>query len=170
MQETQKLGGGEIIFRTVKESDILEIMNINRICLPENYTYGFFADLAKEYPKAFWVAETNSKLVGYIMCRIEKIFSKFDFLKIRRAGHIVSVAVLPGYRRRGIGEELVRRAVYALTHEYGCEEAYLEVRVTNTPAILLYKKIGFVIKEVQKRYYADGEDAYLMVLKLPAVT
>ncbi|MCS6784157.1 MAG: ribosomal protein S18-alanine N-acetyltransferase [Candidatus Caldarchaeum sp.] len=167
MQESQRVSGGEILFRTVKPADILEVMNINRICLPENYTYGFFEELAKEYPRAFWVAETNNKVVGYIMCRVERIFSKFDFLKIRRAGHIVSIAVLPNYRRKRIGEELVRRAVHALANEYGCEEAYLEVRVNNNPAIQLYKKLGFVTKEIQRRYYADGEDAYVMVLKLP---
>lgn len=170
MQESERLTGGEIIFRTVRQSDILEVMHVNRLCLPENYTYGFFDELAKEYPKAFWVAESNNKVVGYVMCRVERIFSKFDFLKIRKAGHIVSVAVLPNYRRKGIGEELVRRAVHALSNEYGCEEAYLEVRVSNDAAISLYRKIGFVVKETQRRYYADGEDAYVMVLKLPAFT
>ncbi|MDW8084222.1 MAG: ribosomal protein S18-alanine N-acetyltransferase [Candidatus Caldarchaeum sp.] len=167
MQQFDKLGGGEIIFRTVKQTDILEVMNVNRICLPENYTYGFFEELAKQYPKAFWIAESNNKIVGYIMCRVERIFSKFDFLKIRRAGHIVSVAVLPQHRRKGVGEELVRRAVQALANEYGCEEAYLEVRVSNEPAVSLYRKVGFVVREIQRRYYADGEDAYVMVLKLP---
>ena len=51
--------------------------------------------------------------------------------------------------------------------EYGAKEAFLEVRVSNTPAIELYKKMGFEIKRVERRYYVDGEDAYVMARKLP---
>ncbi|MDJ0273439.1 MAG: ribosomal protein S18-alanine N-acetyltransferase [Candidatus Caldarchaeum sp.] len=167
MQQASKLGDIDVVFRNVTQPDLIDVMNINRLCLPENYTYSFFDELAKDYPKAFWVAEVGDKLVGYIMCRVERVFSKIDFLKIRRAGHIVSVAVLPNYRNRGIGEQLIRRALHSLANDYGCEEAFLEVRVSNHVAISLYRKIGFVVKEVHRRYYADGEDAYVMVVKLP---
>ncbi|MEM4288541.1 MAG: ribosomal protein S18-alanine N-acetyltransferase [Candidatus Caldarchaeum sp.] len=166
MQQTEKASRPGALFRNVRIEDLIQVMNINRICLPENYTYGFFEDLARDFPKSFWVAEVDSKIVGYIMCRVERIFSKFDFLKIRKAGHIVSIAVLPEYRRRGLATELIKLALNSLTVEYGCEEAYLEVRVSNHAAISLYRKIGFTPREVQKRYYMDGEDALLMAVKL----
>jgi ribosomal-protein-alanine N-acetyltransferase len=44
--------------------------------------------------------------------------------------------------------------------------AYLEVRVTNQPALNLYKKRGFLIVGLCKHYYPDGEDAILMTLDL----
>jgi len=166
MLESEKHRPMQIEFRTVTEKDILSVMDINRICLPENYTYGFFEELAKNYPKAFWVAVHSGRIVGYVMCRVERIFSKLDFLKVKRAGHIVSVAVLPEYRRRGIAEELMRRSLKALKFEYGCDEAYLEVRVSNLPAIELYRKLGFQEREILRRYYADGEDAILMAIRL----
>jgi ribosomal-protein-alanine N-acetyltransferase len=166
MLEAEKRRPPQIEFRTVTERDILDVMDINRICLPENYTYGFFEELAKNYPKAFWVAVHNGRVVGYVMCRVERVFSKFDFLKVRRAGHIVSVAVLPQYRRMGLAEELMRRSLKALRFEYGCDEAYLEVRISNTPAIELYHKLGFKERDVLRRYYADGEDALLMAIRL----
>jgi len=51
--------------------------------------------------------------------------------------------------------------------EYKATECYLEVRVSNTPAINLYSKLGFMIVKIMKGYYADGEDAYVMARKLP---
>ena len=40
------------------------------------------------------------------------------------------------------------------------------VRVSNTPAISLYEKLGFLKVSVSKRYYLDGEDAYIMARRL----
>ena len=42
----------------------------------------------------------------------------------------------------------------------------LEVRKSNTPAIQLYKKFGFEVVYIRKKYYLDGEDAYLMGRRL----
>ena len=112
------------------------------------------------------MAEHLGKVVGYVMCRIERIFSKIEPLRLRKAGHIVSVAVLPEYRNRGIGFELMRRTIDSLRDVYGCDEAYLEVRVSNEPAINLYRKLGFAIVSTQRAYYVDGEDAYVMARRL----
>ena len=39
----------------------------------------------------------------------------------------------------------------------------LRVRVTNRAAISLYQNVlGYKINDVEKNYYADGEDAYDM--------
>ncbi|RLE74023.1 MAG: ribosomal-protein-alanine acetyltransferase, partial [Thermoprotei archaeon] len=42
----------------------------------------------------------------------------------------------------------------------------LEVRISNTAAINLYKKLGFNIEKRLKNYYPDGEDCYVMTKKL----
>jgi ribosomal-protein-alanine N-acetyltransferase len=42
----------------------------------------------------------------------------------------------------------------------------LEVRVSNAPALALYKKLGFTSKRTLHSYYADNESAYLMTKKL----
>jgi ribosomal-protein-alanine N-acetyltransferase len=46
------------------------------------------------------------------------------------------------------------------------DEIYLEVRVSNTQAIEMYKRLRFEIKSRLRSYYRDGEDAYLMALEL----
>jgi len=50
---------------------------------------------------------------------------------------------------------------------YGAKECYLEVRTTNVSAVNLYKKMRFEVARTIRGYYADGEDAYVMAIKLP---
>jgi ribosomal-protein-alanine N-acetyltransferase len=74
--------------------------------------------------------------------------------------------VLPEHRRRGLGRALMLEAMRALKNDYGCDEIYLEVRVSNYPAINLYKSLGLKIVDTIKHYYLDGEDAYVMAAEL----
>jgi len=103
--------------------------------------------------------------VGYVMCRIETGLPDFGLLGIAKRGHIISIAVLPEHQRRGIGTALAKEAMTGM-RVHKAKECYLEVRVSNTPAVNLYKKLGFEVSRVVHNYYADGEDAYIMSLKL----
>ncbi|RLG01132.1 MAG: ribosomal-protein-alanine N-acetyltransferase [Thaumarchaeota archaeon] len=154
------------LIRQASEEDLMSVININRVCLPENYTYFFFQTILRNYPKTFLVAEVDGKIVGYIMCRVERILSKFERFKFKRAGHVISIAVLPEYRNRGIASSLLSKAIDILKNEYRCEEVFLEVRVSNNPAISLYEKLGFSKVSTSRRYYLDGEDAYIMARRL----
>jgi ribosomal-protein-alanine N-acetyltransferase len=145
-------------------SDLESVTSINRECLPENYTDFFFVDLHRRFPETFVVAEEDGKVVGYIMCRIEVGLSNMGFSGLIKKEHVVSVAVMPSYRRKHIGEALVNRAMENML-VYNAKQCYLEVRITNTPAISMYKKLGFQVTRTIKGYYADGEDAYVMTKK-----
>ena len=142
-------------------NDLPSVTQINMACLPENYTDIFFVDLFRRYPETFIVAEQNRKIAGYIMCRIEMGLSNLGLSGVVKKGHVVSVAVLPEDRRRGIGEALVTSAMDGM-RRYGARQCYLEVRVTNQEAIALYKKLGFEVTRTIHGYYADGEDAFVM--------
>ncbi len=146
-------------------NDLQTVMRINRVCLPENYTDFFFSDLYHRFPETFIVAEENGEVVGYIMCRIEVGLSNLGFSGLIKKGHIVSVAVLPSYRRKGIGEALIVKAVDGM-RLYNAKQCFLEVRTTNEEAINLYKRLGFDVSRTIHGYYADGEDAYVMSRKL----
>jgi len=122
-------------------------------------------DLYERFPETFIVAEENGVCVSYIMCRIESGLPDFGLLGIARKGHIISIAVLPERQRKGIATALVKEAM-ARMKGYRAKECYLEVRVSNTPAVNLYKKLGFETSRVVHGYYADGEDAYIMNIKL----
>lgn len=151
--------------RPFESSDLEQVLHINRVCLPENYTSLFFLDLHKQFPETFLVAEDNGTVIGYIMCRIETGLPNFKIIGIMKKGHVISIAVLPQHQRQGVGLALIQEAMNAMLR-YKAKECVLEVRASNTAAVNLYKKLGFEIKRTLHRYYVDGEDAYLMAKKL----
>ncbi|MEM2081006.1 MAG: N-acetyltransferase [Candidatus Bathyarchaeia archaeon] len=158
MQQTFKL-------RKFKPDDLQSVMQINRLCLPENYTDYFFIDLYQRFPETFIVAEENGKIIGYIMCRIEVGLSNLGLGGLIRKGHVVSIAVLPEGRRKGVAQALMTAAMEGMRY-YKAKQCYLEVRVTNVAGISLYKKLGFEVSRTIEGYYSDGENAYLMTKKL----
>jgi len=154
------------LLRPFHPDDLSSVIEINRVCLPENYSPYFFLEVYKSCPEAFIIAERERKVAGYIMCRLEFGFSDVRRFRMVRKGHVVSVAVLPDYRRQGIGKELVLAAMKAL-ELHGAEECFLEVRTANEDAVRLYKNMGFDTARVATHYYHDGADAYVMSIKLP---
>jgi ribosomal-protein-alanine N-acetyltransferase len=158
MQETIKL-------RKFVPDDLQSVMQINRVCLPENYTDMFFIDLNERFPETFIVAEENGALAGYIMCRIEVGLSNHGLGGLVRKGHVVSIAVLPQSRRKGVASALIKAAMDGMCY-YKAKQIFLEVRVTNGSGVSLYKKLGLEVSRTINGYYSDGEDAYVMSKKL----
>ena len=80
--------------------------------------------------------------------------------------HILSVATLPEFRRRGLGRALLRHVIeFARTR--GGRTVLLEVRPSNHAALDLYRAFGFETARIRPRYYADNmEDAIEMILAL----
>ena len=170
MINPSKLTGEQNLQKTFKlrnftQDDLRSVVHINSVCLPENYTDYFFIDLHQKFPQTFIVAEENGQVVGYIMCRVELGLSNFGFGGVIKKGHVVSVAVLPQYRRKGIGQALITEAMGGM-RLYNAKQCFLEVRITNTSAVDLYKKLGFQVTRTIRSYYADGEDAYVMSCEL----
>lgn len=156
---------GECNIRRAEPADLIPVMEINLKTLPEHYSDYFYESLLAEIPEAFIVAELGHRLAGYIMCKTEYGFSNFKKLGFVKKGHVVSVAVLDEFRRKGIGRALVEESVNGVRLRK-CDEFYLEVRCSNTDAVRLYEKLGFSIRQHLRSYYRDGEDAYLMAIEL----
>lgn len=65
----------------------------------------------------------------------------------------------------------MRASQYAMKTIFDAEYCSLHVRVGNRAAIALYKDVlGFEVRNVDKQYYADGEDAYDMRCDLKGKT
>jgi ribosomal-protein-alanine N-acetyltransferase len=76
---------------------------------------------------------------------------------------IQNLATLPALRRRGVAARLLEH-VMARSMAAGLTSAWLEVRLSNTPAIALYERFGFSACGQRSAYYPDGEDALMMTL------
>ena len=158
-----KVAGYEI--RRCDREDIPSVISINMDTLPEHYSDYFYYELLAEFPETFLVAENEGGLVGYVMCRIEYGFSHLKRLGLARKGHIVSIAVKPEHRGKGVGTALMRVSQDAMIAK-AATESYLEVRVTNSEAIALYQRLGYVASSRLEAYYKDGEAALVMATKL----
>ncbi|MCM2264331.1 MAG: ribosomal protein S18-alanine N-acetyltransferase [Desulfuromonadales bacterium] len=77
---------------------------------------------------------------------------------------IQNVATSPEFRRQGVAARLLTY-VFGRCRDPGFEAAWLEVRVSNAPAIALYERFGFTAVGRRPNYYADGEEALVMCYK-----
>lgn len=97
------------------------------------------------------VAEYEGEFAGYA-----------DIWAILDEADLNSIAVSTDFRRKGIGEAIVL-AMIEMLEGNGVALINLEVRVSNVPAISLYKKYGFKECGVRPKYYLDNdEDALIM--------
>ncbi|MGQ4892681.1 MAG: GNAT family N-acetyltransferase [Candidatus Njordarchaeia archaeon] len=161
----KKIQVKNIIFKRYDFEDIPDVINVNKVSLPENYSRYLFIAMWRLFSDISFVAvdTKRDKVIGYILDKRDQGKSFFNTDRIVEKGHVFSIAVLPEYRGRGIGSALLAIG-FSTMFKKGLEEIYLEVRVSNIPAIRLYELFGMKVVGVVKAYYADGEDANIMAV------
>jgi len=97
---------------------------------------------ASKLAENFLVFEAEAGVVAYLIYNSE--------------GHIISMAVSPSHRRKGIATELFRHALEK------SESVWLEVRSRNYGAIRFYESMGMRAVGKVEEYY-DGDDALIMI-------
>lgn len=110
------------------------------------------------WPQLLWVAEDfDGKIVGYVLAKMEEDESQ------PKHGHITSLSVLRTHRKRGIATALMRCSQLEMQDVFDAEYVSLHVRKSNRAAFHLYSvTLSYQVNDVEKGYYADGEDAYDM--------
>lgn len=113
--------------------------------------YAFEYDLIHNPHAHYFVYILDEEIIGYAGLWI-----------FETVGHIVNMAVLEEHRRKGIARRLLEHTI-AYGEELGVERFTLEVRMSNKPALELYRSYGFVDVGIRPRYYQDNrEDAVIM--------
>ncbi|HEY3960963.1 MAG TPA: ribosomal protein S18-alanine N-acetyltransferase [Gaiellaceae bacterium] len=137
--------------RVLQLEDLDAIERIEQRAYPTPWSRSMFAsELAKPTSICLGAFEGN-RLVGYMINA-----------RYVDAWHVMNVAVDPRYRQRGIATALIER-LFEITGEDERRGFTLEVRVSNTDAIRLYRKLGFEARGVRRGYYTDNrEDALIM--------
>lgn len=149
---------------TADEKDIDEIKAINEACLPENYTIDVYQQL---YRSALVAREkSKGKIVGYLMmanlATLDSDLEPFSRTYKEKKIHtiIFSLAVLPEYRKKGVGTRLLKIACDA--HKQN--PIILHARESNLAAQALYNKFGFqILKESPGYYHNPDENGLIMV-------
>lgn len=96
----------------------------------------------------------------------EAILGYIVFWLVHDEVHVLNVGTALAARRRGVGRALMEEAA-AAGRRRGASLCTLEVRRSNTPALALYRALGYRQVGVRPNYYAEeGEDAIVMVLEL----
>ena len=141
-----------IEYRLANELDAEALSLIEEKYFPNPWTKGQFLYEIKENEfSTTIVALDKGGIIGFLVYWI--IFDN---------AQICNICVENDYRKLGIANHLFDIAEKDFIKNE-CFSITLEVRISNTPAINLYKKRGFDIVCVKKGYYKDGEDAYYMM-------
>src|SRR5215203_5859276 len=143
---------GGLKLRRLGYGDLPAVISIERRSFPTPWSLAMFVLELSKPSGICLAAENENGLVGYLVC------ARYDDV-----WHLMNVAVQPEHRRRGIATELIER----LFDEAGEGARFtLEVRVSNSPAIEMYRHFGFRSAGRRRRYYHDnGEDALIMWLE-----
>lgn len=101
------------------------------------------------------IAEENGELIGFLTYSngLDGVFDLEDLF------------VMPTERKKGTGGALVTEFLERVKNCDG-KKILLEVRESNRNAITLYEKFGFKKISVRKKYYADGENASVMIKEI----
>ena len=148
-----------VSIRMAEVTDLIEMQQCNLWCLPENYQMKYYFYHLLSWPQLLWVAEDfDGRIVGYVLAKMEE-----DETKHPPHGHITSLAVLRTHRKRGIATALMRRSQLEMESVFAAEYVSLHVRRSNRAAFHLYNEtLKYEIHDIERGYYADGEDAYDM--------
>ena len=143
------------IYTSFPEHRVIVIPSL--VFLIDSYQLKYYLYHYLSWPQLIHVAENDKgHIVGYVLAKMEEDAAIPH-------GHITSLAVLRTYRKCGIATALMRQAHQRMQEAFGAEYCSLHVRYTNMAAKHLYTEtLGYKVSEVEKGYYADGEDAYSM--------
>ena len=134
-------------------SHVPQVAQLEQLCFADPWSEKSIAsELTSKW--SYWlVAVEDDRVVGYIGSQ-----SSID------ESDVMSVAVHPDYRRKGIAENLINHLVEELKNR-GSHALLLEVRASNAPAIALYEKLGFLQVGCRKNYYHNPREDALILRK-----
>jgi ribosomal-protein-alanine N-acetyltransferase len=162
------------VIRKMQKRDIPAVMSIERVSFPSPWPESaYHYELSFRKDSCFYVLQLHQdKDKGYSSWK-DRLFGLpgerpaiLGYYGVRfpsRRAHLCTLAIHPNWRGRGLGQYALMCALdEALQHEV--DAVTLEVRTSNTIALQIYAKVGFVRNSLRRAYYRDGEDAWVMTL------
>jgi ribosomal-protein-alanine N-acetyltransferase len=130
--------------------DLNALRHLEQVCFPKDAWPLWDLIGVLTFPGAVRLkTNQDEQMIGFIAA---------DIRRLEKVAWISVLGVLPAYRRRGIGGDLLR-SCEAQLH---MPKIRLSVRASNQPAINLYNRFGYQRHGIWPKYYTDGEDALIL--------
>jgi [ribosomal protein S18]-alanine N-acetyltransferase len=146
-----------MIVRQFRPSDLPTLFEIDQSCFSPGIAYSReeLASFISHRSSMTWVAEAEGKIVGFVIVGHQQT----------RVGHVITIDVVDGWRRRGVGTALMDFAEnWARKVKLGL--MYLETAENNLNAQKFYEARGYRKVDKVDRYYSNELAAWVMVKRL----
>lgn len=109
-------------------------------------------DFKEKNPNNFFpfIVELDKRTIAYFILSTKDKECYIDFLSVSKT-----------HQNKGIGSTIIKKSVHIAKKEH-CNKMLLRVWSKNYPAIALYNKFGFYVKDIQKKYFKNGDDKLIM--------
>jgi len=145
-------------YEPMQQGDIEDVLALEQAVYPHPWSRANFLDSLASGYQAWLLRDQAGELLGY-----------FLLMAIVDEAHLLNVAVSARQQGQGLGRFLLNQAV-ACARGLGMESVLLEVRPSNTRALEIYERYGFVRIGLRKAYYPAAnqqrEDAIVMRFSL----
>ena len=144
-----------MIISQMTEDDIPEAMIINRSATSHTLSYNEYKSAIKSGYLAYTIKYHNAdEISGYIIAKYQGCDC-----------YINDFGVAAEDRKKGIGKTLLN-FLFSEAKKRRCPRVYLHVRAANSPAVKLYKSLGFKMSSIKPKFYKGKEDAFYLVKEL----
>lgn len=141
--------------RPATRADVPALLALERLSFPDPWSERGMLESLEPPNGGGLVAVSTQGIIGYLITR-----------EVGGSGEILNLAIAPGWRRRGVGGDLLRAGLADLGAR-GVAEVFLEVRESNQAARELYERAGFRVVGARRGYYrSPAEDALVMRLEI----
>ena len=147
------------LIRHATSLDLPVLLSLDEACFPPEIAYNSL-DLRHMMSRAganTLVLEEDGAIRAFLLVEVDRN---------RKSATLVTLDVHSDHRRKGFASELLSRSEQILK-EQAVTTYNLQVDTQNEGAISFYRRNGFVVDRLLRKYYPGSRDAWQMVKKLP---
>ncbi len=133
----------------IRPEDASKLAELDKLCFSVPWSEKSFAEESQNPIATYFVAREDGQVIGY-----------GGFWTTIGEAQITNIAVHPNFRKKGVASKILEE----ILESAACESFVLEVRKSNTAAISLYEKYGFLqVGERKNFYHSPVENAIIMI-------